>query len=72
VAGKLHFAAAVEKREITATYRASQLGAAKPYLEVKGWNTELLSYCCEVDRGADADVSTSLIRTGLRPPALEI
>jgi exo-1,4-beta-D-glucosaminidase len=29
-----------EKREITATYRASELGTAKPYLEVKGWNTE--------------------------------
>ena len=29
-----------ERREITATYRASELGAAKPYVEVKGWNTE--------------------------------
>jgi exo-1,4-beta-D-glucosaminidase len=29
-----------EKREITATYRASDLGAAKPYVEVKGWNVE--------------------------------
>jgi exo-1,4-beta-D-glucosaminidase len=29
-----------EKREITATYRASELGAAKPYVEVKGWNVE--------------------------------
>jgi len=29
-----------EKREITATYRASQLGAAKPAIEVSGWNVE--------------------------------
>ena len=27
-----------EKREITATYRASELGLAKPYVEVSGWN----------------------------------
>jgi exo-1,4-beta-D-glucosaminidase len=29
-----------EKREVTATYRANELGAAKPYVEVKGWNVE--------------------------------
>jgi exo-1,4-beta-D-glucosaminidase len=29
-----------EKREITATYRASELGAAKPAIEVNGWNVE--------------------------------
>jgi exo-1,4-beta-D-glucosaminidase len=29
-----------EKREISATYRASELGAAKPYVEVSGWNVE--------------------------------
>ncbi len=29
-----------EKREISATYRASSLGAAKPEIEVKGWNVE--------------------------------
>ena len=29
-----------EKREITATYRAKELGAAKPYVEVSGWNVE--------------------------------
>ena len=29
-----------EKREITATYRASELGAAKPSVEVSGWNAE--------------------------------
>jgi exo-1,4-beta-D-glucosaminidase len=29
-----------EKREITATYRAAELGAAKPYVEVSGWNVE--------------------------------
>ena len=29
-----------EKREITATYRASELGAAKPSVEVSGWNVE--------------------------------
>src|SRR5580693_6473292 len=29
-----------EKREITATYRASELGAAKPAVEVSGWNLE--------------------------------
>ena len=29
-----------EKRELTATYRASELGAAKPYVEVSGWNLE--------------------------------
>jgi exo-1,4-beta-D-glucosaminidase len=29
-----------EKREITATYRASELGAAKPSVEVKAWNVE--------------------------------
>jgi exo-1,4-beta-D-glucosaminidase len=29
-----------EKRELTATYRAAELGAAKPGVEVKGWNVE--------------------------------
>src|SRR6202158_4599499 len=29
-----------EKREITATYHASGLGAAKPEVEVRGWNVE--------------------------------
>jgi exo-1,4-beta-D-glucosaminidase len=29
-----------EKREITATYRASGLGAAKPEIEVSGWNVK--------------------------------
>jgi exo-1,4-beta-D-glucosaminidase len=29
-----------EKREVTATYRASELGAAKPSVEVSGWNVE--------------------------------
>jgi exo-1,4-beta-D-glucosaminidase len=29
-----------EKRELTARYRTSELGSAKPYVEVKGWNTE--------------------------------
>ncbi|HEY3973444.1 MAG TPA: glycoside hydrolase family 2 protein [Candidatus Sulfotelmatobacter sp.] len=29
-----------EKRELTATYRASELGAAKPTVEVTGWNIE--------------------------------
>ena len=29
-----------EKREITATYHASSLGAAKPDVEVSGWNVE--------------------------------
>ena len=29
-----------EKREVTATYRTSALGAAKPALEVSGWNVE--------------------------------
>ncbi|HEX7423270.1 MAG TPA: glycoside hydrolase family 2 protein [Terriglobales bacterium] len=29
-----------EKREITATYRASSMGAAKPEVEVNGWNVE--------------------------------
>jgi exo-1,4-beta-D-glucosaminidase len=29
-----------EKREITATYQASELGAAKPFVEVSGWNVE--------------------------------
>ena len=29
-----------EKRELTATYRAADLGAAKPTVEVKGWNAE--------------------------------
>ncbi len=29
-----------EKREVTATYRASELGAAKPVVEVSGWNVE--------------------------------
>jgi exo-1,4-beta-D-glucosaminidase len=29
-----------EKREITATYRAADLGAAKPTVEVTGWNVE--------------------------------
>jgi len=27
-----------EKREITASYRASELGATRPYVEVTGWN----------------------------------
>jgi len=27
-----------EKREITATYRAPELGTTPPYVEVKGWN----------------------------------
>jgi len=27
-----------EKREVTATYRAAELGTAKPSVEVKGWN----------------------------------
>ena len=27
-----------EKREISATYKASELGAAKPTVEVSGWN----------------------------------
>ena len=29
-----------EKREITAIYRAGELGATKPSVEVKGWNVE--------------------------------
>ncbi len=29
-----------EKREVTATYRAQELGAAQPTLEVSGWNVE--------------------------------
>lgn len=29
-----------EKREITATYRSSELGGAKPSVEVSGWNVE--------------------------------
>ena len=29
-----------EKREITATYRASSMGTAKPEVEVEGWNVE--------------------------------
>jgi exo-1,4-beta-D-glucosaminidase len=29
-----------EKREITATYRADQLGTAKPNVQVSGWNVE--------------------------------
>jgi exo-1,4-beta-D-glucosaminidase len=29
-----------EKREVTATYRASKLGAAKASVEVSGWNVE--------------------------------
>jgi exo-1,4-beta-D-glucosaminidase len=29
-----------ERREITATYHASGLGAAKPAIEVSGWNVE--------------------------------
>jgi exo-1,4-beta-D-glucosaminidase len=29
-----------EKRELTATYRANELGAAKPYVEVSGFNVE--------------------------------
>ena len=29
-----------EKRELTAEYRLSELGAAKPAIEVIGWNTE--------------------------------
>jgi exo-1,4-beta-D-glucosaminidase len=29
-----------EKREVTATYRASELGATKPTVEVSGWNVE--------------------------------
>ncbi len=29
-----------EKREVTATYRAAELGAAKPAVEVTGWNVE--------------------------------
>jgi exo-1,4-beta-D-glucosaminidase len=29
-----------EKREISTTYRASELGAAKPVVEVGGWNVE--------------------------------
>jgi exo-1,4-beta-D-glucosaminidase len=29
-----------EKREITATYRAAELGSAKPDVEISGWNVE--------------------------------
>jgi len=30
-----------EKREVTATYRASELGTGKPEVEVSGWNVEV-------------------------------
>jgi exo-1,4-beta-D-glucosaminidase len=30
-----------EKREITATYRASELGAGEPLVEISGWNVEV-------------------------------
>ena len=29
-----------EKRELTATYRASELGTARPVVEISGWNVE--------------------------------
>jgi exo-1,4-beta-D-glucosaminidase len=29
-----------ETREVTATYRASELGGAKPSVEVSGWNVQ--------------------------------
>ena len=29
-----------ERREITATYRAIELGASKPAVKVSGWNVE--------------------------------
>ncbi len=29
-----------ERREITATYRAQELGTAQPSVEVSGWNVE--------------------------------
>jgi exo-1,4-beta-D-glucosaminidase len=29
-----------EKRQLTAEYRAGELGAEKPVIEIKGWNTE--------------------------------
>ena len=29
-----------EKRELTATYRVKELGAAQPVVEVSGWNVE--------------------------------
>ncbi len=29
-----------EKREVTATYRASELGESKPVVEVSGWNVK--------------------------------
>ena len=29
-----------EKREVTATYRVSELGSAKPAVEVSGWNVQ--------------------------------
>ena len=29
-----------EKREVTATYRAQELGTAQPAVEVSGWNVE--------------------------------
>jgi exo-1,4-beta-D-glucosaminidase len=29
-----------EKREVTATYRASELGTARATVEVRGWNVE--------------------------------
>jgi exo-1,4-beta-D-glucosaminidase len=29
-----------EKRELTATYRAAELGAAKPEVEISGWNVK--------------------------------
>jgi len=29
-----------EKREVTASYRTSELGRSKPAVEVSGWNVE--------------------------------
>jgi exo-1,4-beta-D-glucosaminidase len=29
-----------EKREVSATYRASELGSAKPAIEISGWNVQ--------------------------------
>jgi len=29
-----------EKREVTATYRAAELGTSKPAVEIIGWNVE--------------------------------
>jgi exo-1,4-beta-D-glucosaminidase len=29
-----------EKREVTASYRAKELGAAQPEVQVSGWNVE--------------------------------